>query len=190
MVSGIEASRTATAMPDWARQLPGVAECAADELPWGFQIGWRYAVPVVDMPRYLDYLQARLRTAGGVVEQRHVTHPSVVAVEASTIVNCAGLGARDLVADDSIYPIRGQLVVVTNPGIETFFSEDTGAYEAEVLGHRVGRRPTRPTIRLEAERSGHTVMIHNYGHGGAGVSLSWGCAAEIEKLAEGHAPGT
>ncbi|MGD0602387.1 MAG: FAD-dependent oxidoreductase, partial [Streptosporangiaceae bacterium] len=50
---------------------------------------------------------------------------------------------------------------------------------AEILGHRVGLRPCRPEVRLEAEPLGDGVLWHNYGHGGAGVSLAWGCAAEI-----------
>jgi D-amino-acid oxidase len=51
--------------------------------------------------------------------------------------------------------------------------------DAEVLGHRVGLRPCRPEVRLESEPLGSGLLWHNYGHGGAGVSLSWGCAAEI-----------
>jgi D-amino-acid oxidase len=61
---------------------------------------------------------------------------------------------------------------------------------ARVLGHRVGLRPFRPTVRLEAEppgaaRAGHgggPAVVHNYGHGGAGVTLSWGCAREAAAL--------
>jgi D-amino-acid oxidase len=55
-----------------------------------------------------------------------------------------------------------------------------------VLEHRVGLRPGRPYVRLEAEvlADGRQV-VHNYGHGGAGVSLSWGCAAEAARLALG-----
>ncbi len=49
---------------------------------------------------------------------------------------------------------------------------------ARVVGHRVGLRPARPAVRLEAE--GRTV--HCYGQGGAGVTLSWGCAAEVVAL--------
>jgi D-amino-acid oxidase len=49
----------------------------------------------------------------------------------------------------------------------------------EILGHRVGLRPCRPEVRLESEPLGDGMLWHNYGHGGAGVSLSWGCAAEI-----------
>jgi D-amino-acid oxidase len=34
-------------------------------------------------------------------------------------------------------------------------------------------------VRLESEPLGGSVLWHNYGHGGAGISMSWGCAAEI-----------
>ena len=53
---------------------------------------------------------------------------------------------------------------------------------ARVLGHRVGLRPARPTVRLEEERRGTTRVVHCYGHGGAGVTLSWGCADEVAAL--------
>ena len=50
---------------------------------------------------------------------------------------------------------------------------------ARILGHRVGLWPWRPEVRLESEPLGDAVLWHNYGHGGAGISMSWGCAAEI-----------
>ena len=47
---------------------------------------------------------------------------------------------------------------------------------------RVGLRPFRGrSVRLEHEAG--TRIIHNYGHGGAGVSLSWGCAEHVAQLA-------
>jgi D-amino-acid oxidase len=52
--------------------------------------------------------------------------------------------------------------------------------KARVLRHKVGLRPARPEVRLE--RVGD--VIHCYGHGGAGVTLSWGCADEVLGLAE------
>jgi D-amino-acid oxidase len=50
------------------------------------------------------------------------------------------------------------------------------------LGAAVGFRPARPCIRLERDPEIPNVL-HNYGHGGAGFTLSWGCAAEIVSLA-------
>ncbi|WP_404829414.1 FAD-dependent oxidoreductase [Streptomyces albicerus] len=45
--------------------------------------------------------------------------------------------------------------------------------DARLIEHRVGARPTRPEVRVEADhRGGGIPVIHNYGHGGAGVTLS------------------
>ncbi len=59
---------------------------------------------------------------------------------------------------------------------------------ARVVAHRVGLRPARPAVRLEAEtsRTGGQV-VHCYGHGGAGVTLSWGCAEEVARLVDARA---
>ena len=55
--------------------------------------------------------------------------------------------------------------------------------KARVLRHRVGLRPARPTVRLEERTGGRgNRVIHCYGHGGAGVTLSWGCADEVAAL--------
>ncbi|UED83187.1 FAD-dependent oxidoreductase [Streptomyces profundus] len=232
LTSGIEASRTAETAPKWATTLPNFRSCERAELPTGFASGYRFTVPLIDMTVYLDYLLRRLQTAGGTVERRRVaSFPD--AGPAPVIVNCAGLGAAELAADPELRPIRGQHVVVTNPGLTEFFSEDTGPSpdllcwyphgdtvvlggtavdgqddlapddqaaagiltrcaeveprlaQAHVLEHRIGARPTRPTVRVEKELlSDDTAVIHNYGHGGAGVTLSWGCADEVQRLAE------
>ncbi|HMO13491.1 MAG TPA: FAD-dependent oxidoreductase [Pirellulaceae bacterium] len=52
--------------------------------------------------------------------------------------------------------------------------------DAVVLEEIVGLRPGRTKIRLEigADRKGHPI-IHNYGHGGSGFTLCWGCADAV-----------
>lgn len=50
--------------------------------------------------------------------------------------------------------------------------------DARVLRHKVGLRPVRPAVRVE--RVGD--VVHCYGHGGAGVTLSWGVADEVVSL--------
>ena len=55
--------------------------------------------------------------------------------------------------------------------------------DATVLEHIVGLRPARPTVRLEEDLAPHAArVVHNYGHGGAGVTLGWGCAADVVTL--------
>lgn len=54
-----------------------------------------------------------------------------------------------------------------------------------ILSRGVGLRPSRPTVRLERV-PGHAVpVIACYGHGGSGVTLSWGCAEAVVELASG-----
>lgn len=54
---------------------------------------------------------------------------------------------------------------------------------AEIVDVRVGLRPLRSKVRLETDvlKDGRT-LIHNYGHGGSGYALSWGCARDVEAL--------
>lgn len=51
------------------------------------------------------------------------------------------------------------------------------------LGYRYIRKMENG-LRLEAEELDHKLIIHNYGHGGAGVTLSWGCALKVAELLE------
>lgn len=57
---------------------------------------------------------------------------------------------------------------------------------ARLRGVRVGLRPARSSVRLETVRHREGAVVHCYGHGGAGITLSWGCAhdvvAEVEAL--------
>jgi D-amino-acid oxidase len=246
MVTGTEAARSPVEPPAWATAVADFRRCVTGELPDGFVSGWRYTVPVIDMPSYLSYLAQRLTDAGGRIELGRV-----VALDDERItVNCTGFGARDLVPDDQLQPVRGQLVVAANPGVEEFFAEHAAADEhtdenrrladpaqvlahegsvstyylphagyivlggseepgrvdlrpdldtsaaivsrcaaieprllgVQVTDHRVGIRPSRPTVRVEHVRRRDRHIIHNYGHGGAGVSLSWGCAREVTEL--------
>lgn len=226
-VRGREVARGPAMPPDWMDLLPsGARTCTPAELPDGFASGWWYTAPVVTMPAYLDYLRARYEAAGGTISLGPVS--SLSSLAAPVVVNCTGIGARDLAPDPAVVPVRGQVVVVRNPGIEEFYIDHTlhgtdyvylfphgdvvllggtaeeGAWDwparpsvserilrdcaavfpalrgAEVVAERVGLRPYRPSVRLEAEPlDGGRVLWHNYGHGGGGVTLSWGCAREI-----------
>jgi D-amino-acid oxidase len=54
---------------------------------------------------------------------------------------------------------------------------------APVVGEKVGLRPVRRGgPRVEAEKWPGGTVVHAYGHGGAGMTLSWGCADEITAL--------
>ncbi|MEH0544264.1 FAD-dependent oxidoreductase [Streptomyces sp. B21-105] len=229
LVEGTHESRVPRDVPAWAPWV-GAGPCEPKDLRPGYVEGWRYRAPVVDMPRYLGYLADRLAHAGGRLRQHRYASLEEAASEASVIVNCTGTGARALVGDSSVEAVRGQLVVVENPGVTTFFCDDTpeadeltylypqsdvvvlggtsdrGSWDlrpdaaaaaeivrrcaavepsladARVVGHRVGLRPVRPLVRLDTENRDGTLILHNYGHGGAGLTLSWGCAREVADL--------
>jgi D-amino-acid oxidase len=54
--------------------------------------------------------------------------------------------------------------------------------QARVLEERVGIRPTRPEVRLERQDVGGVPVVHCYGHGGAGVTLAYGCAQDVVEM--------
>ncbi|UOY03112.1 FAD-dependent oxidoreductase [Blastococcus sp. PRF04-17] len=54
--------------------------------------------------------------------------------------------------------------------------------DAPVLSRAVGLRPGRPTVRLDRTVVDGRPVVACYGHGGAGVTLSWGCAADVAAL--------
>jgi D-amino-acid oxidase len=233
MASGVDATRTPGEFPHWGHVLGNLSPADPAGLPDGFVAGWRYTAPAAFMPVYLQYLLARFRQAGGQVHTAVVTSLTDVArgTAARAIVNCAGIGARDLVPDPAVSPVRGQVVVAANPGITEFFiglgdgtaeltylfphgdvvllggTEQPGNWSLDpdpqtaqrivrdcarvhpglrttrILAHRVGLRPVRPQVRLESETLGTgQIVVHNYGHGGAGITLSWGCARDAAEL--------
>jgi len=82
---------------------------------------------------------------------------------------------------------RGNWSMDADPGTAAAIIAACAAIEpalkdAPVLEHRVGLRPARPRVRLEAEQRDGVTVVHNYGHGGSGVTLSWGCAEDAAGL--------
>ncbi|MET7655212.1 MULTISPECIES: FAD-dependent oxidoreductase [unclassified Streptomyces] len=227
LVDGILGETDLDEVESWAAgRLAGLRRTTAHE--YGAGTGVRARLPLIDMSMYLSWLGQRLLRAGGTVEERTVT--DLAEAEAPVVVNCTGLGAGELVADPSVRPVRGQLVVVENPGVDTWLvstgpdgemaylfphagrlllggtaEDDVWSLEpdpevaaaivrrcaalrpevagARILEHRVGLRPVRGTVRLErAELPDGRVVVHHYGHGGAGVTVAWGCAEEAAGL--------
>ena len=55
---------------------------------------------------------------------------------------------------------------------------------SRVIRTVAGLRPYRASgFVVRAEALGDKRLVHNYGHGGAGFTLSWGCAREVLEVA-------
>ena len=220
---GTELLRTDLAEPWWREAVPAVE--AAHDVPPGFAGGWRLPVPVADTSTYLGWLADRVEELGGTLTRAWL--PTLPAE--GVVVNCTGLAARALTADEALRPVRGQVVYLEQVGLTEWLLEQSDAaaltyvvprehdivvggtaeedsYDphpdpavaeqilsratallprlatAAVRAHRVGLRPARPEVRLETQRHDDRstgAVVHCYGHGGAGVTLSWGCAEDV-----------
>src|SRR5436309_5670039 len=202
------------------------AETSLDISASVFSSGFSLNVPLMDTTIYLDYLADRFQKAGGVINEGvHFEKLEDIDPKFGVVINCAGIGARDLVHDVDLEPHRGQVAIVskidnlncaivcddaplmyaiprTNDCVfggtnevsdnlaidptstERIVAECTRVLKIDnppVLTERVGLRPFRRSgVRLERDRLGDgRTVIHNYGHGGAGFTLSWGCAREV-----------
>jgi D-amino-acid oxidase len=115
---------TATeAMSSAAALIPDLRPADPADVPEGFGVGFRASLPMIDMPQYLDYLTRRLAAAGCEIEERPLRSLAEAADAAPVVVNCAGLGAGALTGDDTVRPLFGQHVVLTNPGLRQLFIE-------------------------------------------------------------------
>lgn len=217
MAVGTEVFTSRQDDPWWREAVPTVDRETA--LPEGYVDGRTFTTPLVEMPRYLAWLRRRVEELGGTVTRLNL---SSLPDGGDVVVNCSGIGARLLGSDRSVTPVRGQVVLVEQLGLDRWWLDESGptyvvprsrdivvggteeagewsrtpspetAHDilarasrlvpelarAKVLQHRVGLRPARPEVRLEREDR----VVHCYGHGGAGVTLSWGCADEVVRL--------
>lgn len=105
--------------------IPDLRPATISELPSGFGAGAHATLPMIDMPRYLDYLTRRLTASGCDIEIQPVRSLAQAVEVAPIVVNCAGLGARELVGDKTIQPAFGQHIVLANPGLTQLFVELT-----------------------------------------------------------------
>jgi D-amino-acid oxidase len=227
-------------IPDWAialgaRPLSSVTglrpvQDGAQRGGYTFKSGFALRVPLTDTTIYLHYIATRFRKAGGEIHGNvRLNRLEDVDPKFDVVINCAGIGARELLQDLDVEPHRGQVAIVpkianlscatvcddaplmyaiprthdcvfggtndlsdnlaadpaTTQQIVAECSRALNIDQPPVLVERVGLRPfRRPGVRLERDRlpDGRTV-IHNYGHGGAGFTLSWGCAREVLELA-------
>jgi D-amino-acid oxidase len=229
-------------VPDWATPL-GARRLSSSVMSSGvetsltvnsssFASGFALNVPLMDTTIYLNYLAARFIAGGGSINNGvRFDKLEDVDRDVDLVINCAGIGARNLVNDVDLEPHRGQVAIVpkidnlscaivcddaplmyaiprTNDCVfggtnelsdnlavdpkstSRIVTECTRVLKIDtppVVSERVGLRPFRKSgVRLERDQllDGRPV-IHNYGHGGSGFTLSWGCAEEVFRISSG-----
>ncbi|XP_055344901.1 D-aspartate oxidase-like [Paramacrobiotus metropolitanus] len=212
------------------RQLSG-AELDRHGGPWRY--GSFHSTLIVEPSLYLRYLTKQFLEKGGTLDNLSLLHLSGLSEhDYDVVVNCSGLGARALVEDETVIPVRGQLVRVDAPWVKEFYMAESSTYiypnretivlggtrqpedwetavrpeetvaikkhccavvpslqDAHIVEEWAGLRPWRPSIRLEndslpLESDRSLEVVHNYGHGGNGISLAWGCAVHATRLVQ------
>lgn len=226
----------------------GLRHLLPASVPEGAKWGFECDSFVIDTGRYLGWLQNQCLSQGMEVHRKSFASldEALRAYEGVDVLfNCTGLGSYHLggVQDTSLYPTRGQVMLVEQPAVparKMYFRSprrvasdttyvfprgphggiilggcrDDGVWEGEVrmdfaedikkrccalcpelgspedlkvVSHGVGLRPGRKGgARIEREVLGcGTVVVHNYGAGGAGYQASWGMAREAVTVLTG-----
>ena len=181
---------------DMGRYLPWLAgACRAA----GVQIARGRVDRLTDVPGDVVVLAAGLRSG-------EVAGEDFLVPVQGQVVRLANPGLRDWLLDEDnpagltyVVPrgrdvvcggtaVEGATGVEPDPAVEAAILERVRALipalqDAAVTSRAVGLRPGRPTVRLDRTELGGRPLICCYGHGGAGVTLSWGCAADVVRLA-------
>lgn len=213
--------------PVWKQFMPAGSckEMEKKDYPEGdYIICYEIIVPLIETQIFLPYLKNKLMENGVVFEELKITNLEKLAAESRILVNCTGLGSRELCGDTKLIPVKGQVallspvknmdifldnekplyivprrdaIIVGGTYEENIFTDTTddnaiekilkNAYEVfptlrdqERLGSWAGLRPYRAEVRVE--RESNTNIIHNYGHGGSGFTLSFGSAGVVKKI--------
>lgn len=214
---------------DWTQQMPkgAVKRASPSELPGGITSAYVSIVPLAEPSLYLPYLFTKFINNGGIFEERTVRNLQDEASLNTWVINCTGLGARELCHDTDLRPMRGQILRCEKMGVSSYadstkkgalsyvinrsedcviggtdyendwnenidtndsrlitdrliaggFAKDT----PEIIEEIVGLRPKRSAVRFEFDAAVSNVF-HNYGHGGAGFTVAWGCAIDLARI--------
>lgn len=186
-----------------------------------YKTAYEARVPLIETQIFLPWLMAELEKSKVYIEKKEIQSFDEIS-DADLIINCTGLGSKQLCKDEEVIPVRGQVALLSpNKTCSIFLDNELplyivsrkdamivgGTYEEGIdeestipstierllqnayntlpelkkqifQGSWAGIRPYRSFVRVEKEGN----IIHNYGHGGSGFTLAWGCANDVVSL--------
>lgn len=89
-----------------------------------YKYGYQITTFVIYQGKYLPWLTKRFRNRGGNIIKRKIHTLSELVGVYDVVVNCTGLGSRQLLNDDKMHPIRGHLIRAKAPWIKQWIYTD------------------------------------------------------------------
>lgn len=97
--------------------------------------------------------------------------------------NWSGLAVQGVHRQIGDHSIPAPIVDLNESLLRSWLGEElNGRPLISRVGYRFYRDPSASGVRLECESFGDNLLVHNYGHGGSGITMSWGCAMEAVRL--------
>ena len=87
---------------------------------------WCYNTFVMPCTPYLSWQMTQFKTNGGTVVQKKLKSLQELDGTYDVVVNCSGLGSRELVNDHKVYPVRGQAVLLNAPWVKHSITVEIG----------------------------------------------------------------
>ncbi|XP_073193138.1 D-aspartate oxidase isoform X1 [Lepidochelys kempii] len=130
LVSGWQIFKTIPdeVLPFWSDVVLGFRSMTEEELKKFPQhrFGQAFTTLKCDCPSYLLWLEKRLKGNGSQVYARRIKDLWELHSKYDIVVNCSGIGSRELMGDLEIYPVRGQVLKVNAPWVNHFIRDGDG----------------------------------------------------------------
>ncbi|BGP37032.1 hypothetical protein JCM10450v2_000942 [Rhodotorula kratochvilovae] len=123
-------------------ELPDFRIHDSSTLPEGIELAVSFSSMTIEPARYLPHLVHTFTSLGGIMQRtsrlRSLAEACQYAKQPLAVVNCTGLGARDLAEtqDKTVHPVRGQVLCVSAPWVKTGWTRQVGALGGAEGGER------------------------------------------------------